>query len=96
MTALSNFAPNPLVHSATGMIRFSMAREGNAMIEIFDLNGRRVKTVFDGVAAQGTNEVAWNGTDEFARPVASGVYFYRLHAGNADYAKKLVVVHGGR
>jgi hypothetical protein len=96
VTTLSNFAPNPLMSSETGKIRFTMAREGNAVVDIFDLNGRKVKTVFDGVASQGPNEVAWNGKDAFSRPVANGVYFYRLRAGNKDFSKKLVVVRSGR
>jgi hypothetical protein len=94
-TALSNFAPNPLVGAAQGRIQFTMSRDGSAAIDVFDVNGRLVRTVFDGVAKEGVNEAFWNGTDASERPVASGVYFYRLRANGDEFSKKLVVVQNG-
>ena len=91
-TTLSNFAPNPLLAGKTGRISFTMAREGHASVDMFDVDGRLVKSLFDGVAQQGPNEVFWNGTDETSRQVASGVYFYRLNANLQDFSKKMVVV----
>ena len=77
-TTLSSFAPNPLVAGKTGRIRFTMAREGRASIDVFDLNGRMVRNVFEGIALEGPNEISWDGADAAGRTVASGVYFYRL------------------
>jgi hypothetical protein len=94
-TALANFAPNPLLNGAKGTIQFTMARDAKAAVEIFDVNGRLVRTVFDGVAKEGLNVVHWDGTDSGSRSVASGVYFYRLKANDEEYAKKLVVVRNG-
>jgi hypothetical protein len=94
-TTLANFAPNPLLAGAKGKITFTMAKDGPANIDIFDVNGRLVKTVFDGIAQAGPNEAAWNGTDFTGRDVASGVYFYRLRADQKDLSKKMVVVRNG-
>jgi hypothetical protein len=94
-TTLANFAPNPLLAGATGKITFTMANEGPANIDIFDVNGRLVKKVFDGIAKEGVNEAFWNGTDNTGRDVASGVYFYRLRAASDDFSKKMVVVRNG-
>jgi hypothetical protein len=94
-TTLANFAPNPLLTGATGHIQFTMAREGKAKLDIFDVNGRLVRSVFDGIASAGPNEVVWNGTDESGRQVASGVYFYRLRANAEDFSKQMVVVRNG-
>lgn len=94
-TTLANFAPNPLLAGAKGKITFTMEKEGPANIDIFDVNGRLVKTVFDGVAQAGPNEASWNGTDFAGRDVASGVYFYRLRADAKDFSKKMVVVRNG-
>jgi hypothetical protein len=94
-TTLLNFAPNPLLTGATGHIRFVMAREGKAKLDIFDVNGRLVRTVFDGSLPAGPQEQAWNGTDESGRQVASGVYFYRLRANAEDFSKQMVVVRNG-
>jgi flagellar hook assembly protein FlgD len=94
-TTLANFAPNPLLTGATGRIQFTMAREGKANVDIFDVNGRLVKSVYDGIALEGVNEAFWNGTDGTGREVASGVYFYRLRTGAEDFSKKMVVVRNG-
>jgi hypothetical protein len=94
-TTLANFAPNPLLAGAKGKITFTMEKDGPANIDIFDVNGRLVKTVFDGVAQAGPNEASWNGTDFTGRDVASGVYFYRLRADLKDLSKKMVVVRNG-
>ena len=94
-TSLANFAPNPLMTGLTGRIQFTMAREGKAKIDIFDVNGRLVKSIFDGIAQEGVNEAFWTGSDETGRQVASGVYFYRLRANTEDFSKKMVVVRNG-
>jgi hypothetical protein len=96
VTSLANFSPNPLMSGSDGKIRFTLAREGYARIDIFDINGRKVRTVFDGTATQGPNEAVWNGTDDLSRTVAGGVYFYRLRTSDQEFTSKLVVVRGGR
>jgi len=95
-TTLADFAPNPLATGAIGHLQFTMARQGKATLEVFDIEGRRVKSVVDGVALEGLNDAFWNGTDESGRLVASGVYFYRLRALGEDLSKKMIVVrsHG--
>jgi hypothetical protein len=93
-TALLHVSPNPLSSGNRGSIRFTMEREGRAKVQVFDLNGRLVRTVFDGVAREGENETSWNGTDETGRRMGSGVYFYRLRAFDKEIAHKLVLVQG--
>jgi hypothetical protein len=94
-TTLANFAPNPLLAGATGRIQFTMARDSKAKVDIFDVEGRLVKTVFDGIAQEGINEAFWNGSDATGNQVANGVYFYRLRANTEDFSKKMVVVRNG-
>lgn len=90
-TGLAYFSPNPLLSRRAGRIEFSMAQDGPARVDIFDLNGRLVKTVFDGPATAGPHETSWDGTDASGRPVANGVYFYSLRAEGQTFAKKVVV-----
>ena len=71
-----------------------MARQGMASIDVFDIEGRLVKSVMNGVALEGINDAFWNGTDESGRQVASGVYFYRLRALGEDLSKKMIIVRG--
>lgn len=94
-TTLGDFAPNPLISGAAGHIQFTMKAEGKATIDVFDIEGRLVKSVFNGIAKEGINDAFWNGTDETGRQVASGVYFYRLRALSDDMSKKMVVVSNG-
>jgi hypothetical protein len=94
-TELIGVAPNPLGVGEMGRIRFSMEHDGPAKLEVFDLQGRRVITVFDGKAKLGTNEATWDGRDASGSHVANGVYFYRFRALDQDQTRKLVVV-GGR
>ena len=54
-----------------------------------------MKSVFEGTAAEGVNEISWNGTDETGRRVASGVYFFRLRTLGTDYSRKMVVLRNG-
>jgi flagellar hook assembly protein FlgD len=95
-TALLPFAPNPLVGGATGKIRFTMAEEARATVEVFDLNGRLVRTVFSGMAQRGPNEVTWGGHDQAGRAVASGVYFIRLKTPDRSLRTKLVLIGNDR
>jgi len=94
-TGLASFAPNPLMGGATGRIRFTMARDGQAKVTIFDINGRLVKTVYDGPARQGENEATWDATDSSGRRAASGVYFIRMSTLGEQFRTKLVLLGNG-
>jgi hypothetical protein len=94
-TLLSELVPNPISAGQTGHIRFSLERDAAAKLEILDLQGRRVRTIFDGPAKVGQNEAIWDGRDASGTYVANGVYFYRFRALDQDQTRKLVIV-GGR
>ncbi|MHC4479298.1 MAG: FlgD immunoglobulin-like domain containing protein, partial [Planctomycetota bacterium] len=70
--SLSNY-PNPFNSSTT--ISFSLREEGHAKLEIYDIQGRLVKTLIDGGMSAGASYVSWDGTDSGGRVVASGIYF---------------------
>ena len=94
-TSLLGLSPNPLAVGKTGTIAFTMARKSHASIDVFDLGGRLVKTLFNDIAPEGENEVFWNGTDETGRQVVSGVYFYRLKANLHEFSKKMILIRNG-
>jgi len=75
--------PNPSRGAIT--FTFSLPAAGPATIVLYDLTGRRVATVFDGVGEAGENEVA------AALELAPGVYVSRLEAGGDVAAKRLVI-----
>lgn len=82
--------PNPFNPKTT--ISFSLPREERVTLAVFDAAGRRVKTLHDKVEGAGVHRVIWDGTDEAGRPVASGVYFYRMDAGKFSQTKKMLLV----
>jgi choice-of-anchor B domain-containing protein len=80
---LGNF-PNPF-HPATA-IRFELPQATAVKLRVFDPAGRAVRVLVDGARAAGTQSVVWDGRDDAARPVASGVYYYRLEAPDLDFS----------
>ena len=80
--SLSNF-PNPF--NSTTEIAFDLPKAGKVSLKVFDLLGREVAVVQEGMMAAGSHRVNFDGKD-----LASGVYVYRLQAGDAVQAKKMV------
>lgn len=86
---LDQNGPNPFNPVTT--IRFSLRRETSVKLEIFAVTGRRVKTLVDGITAAGSHELVWDGTDDAARHLGSGLYFYSLEAGGKRVTRKMIL-----
>ncbi len=82
--ALGQNYPNPFNPSTT--IRFSIHTAGVVSLQVFDVLGRAIATLVNETKAPGEYSVPWDATD-----VPSGVYFYKLVAGNSVAVKKLMV-----
>lgn len=83
--------PNPF--NPRTEIRFDLPQAVAGMsLEIFDLAGRRVTMLAEGPHAAGRHSVVWNGTDDDGRPVASGIYLYRLESPVFRQTHKLALV----
>ncbi len=70
--------PNPF-NPETSM-RYELPHDGNIMLAVFDLNGRRIALLESGLKTAGRHFIRWNGRDSAGNRVPSGVYFYRLEA----------------
>jgi len=77
--------PNPFNPSTT--IRFSLQAAANVTLTVFDMRGREVETLVKSRFAAGEHTILWD-----AGSLASGVYFYRLHAGSFTETRKLLLV----
>ena len=77
--------PNPFNPSTT--FSFELKFEDDAELVIIDARGRLVRVLVQGVQSAGMHEVAWDGTDDQGRQVASGVYYYRLRAAGLQYTR---------
>jgi flagellar hook assembly protein FlgD len=88
---LGNAYPNPM--NPTTRIQFTNETEGGKVtLQIFDVTGRLVKTLVNGNLTAGPHEVVWDGTTDSGSSTPSGMYFYKMTAGNFVSAKKLVVM----
>ena len=63
-------------------VSFFLGAPARIELAVFDLAGRRVRTLVAGERPAGTHEVWWEGGDEHGRPVATGVHFLRFSAGD--------------
>ena len=80
--------PNPF--NPTTNIEFEMTAQADVMIEIFDVSGGYVATLYSGIANPGIHHLTWNGTNDFGQMISSGVYFYKMTSGNSVQARKLL------
>jgi hypothetical protein len=71
---------------------FQLEVASEVRLLLYDLRGRLIATVHDGVLPAGAHAVAWNGRDRNGQSVGAGVYFARLEAGSLTTTGKLVVV----
>lgn len=82
--------PNPFNPSTT--LRFEMASAGAARLEVFAIDGRRLRTLVDEQLEAGLHERIWDGRDNSGRPMASGVYFAQFKRPGLSESKRLVLL----
>jgi hypothetical protein len=86
------FANRPNPFNPTTTIRFALPRAERAVLVVYDVSGRRVATIANGLFGPGEFDASWDGTDESGRDVASGIYFARLTAGDFAAVRKTVLL----
>ena len=89
-TRLLQNHPNPFTPSTE--IEFIMPQAGRASVEVFDIQGRLVTTLFNGTADIASNIVEWDGTDDDGNRLGSGIYFYRLTTVAGVETRKMVLL----
>jgi len=77
--------PNPFNQSTK--IKYQVARSGNVTLKVYDILGREVATIVNEEKKPGVYEVEFNGS-----ALSSGVYFYKLNAGDFTQIKKLLLL----
>jgi hypothetical protein len=83
--------PNPF--NATTSLSVAMPATGWAKLRLFDLRGRRVRTLVDELVPAGRTDYVWDGRDDLGRVLSSGVYFARLvTSGGSTQVQKLMLV----
>jgi M6 family metalloprotease-like protein len=82
--------PNPFNPSTT--ISFTLPERMPVTLTVYDAGGRAIATLIDATRPAGVNEVGWDGRGASGERVASGVYFYRLEAGDKVLTKKMLLL----
>jgi len=92
--ALYQNHPNPFNPSTeiTFALPGGTANDVQVRLQIFDTRGRLVRTLVDDSRAPGQYSVSWHGRDDSGRVLASGVYYYRLEAGEEKITKRMALL----
>ncbi|MFC1565181.1 FlgD immunoglobulin-like domain containing protein, partial [candidate division KSB1 bacterium] len=82
--------PNPFNPSTT--IRYELLEASHVRMNIYNVMGQHIKTLFSGYKPEGEYTVKWDGTNDSGQKVSAGMYIYRLTAGNSSICKKMVLI----
>jgi len=88
--ALEQNAPNPFNSSTT--IRFALSEPGAVSLEVYNTAGQQVAELVRGHREAGAYRVHWDGRDDGGRPLASGIYLYRLQTPARGATRKLLLL----
>ena len=87
---LQNY-PNPF--NQTTRIPFSIPRESNIELNIFNIKGQRIKQLVSEQLSEGNHSVIWNGDDELGKTVSSGIYYYKLNVnGKTEVVRRCLML----
>ena len=81
--------PNPF--NSTTQIKFSLEKESNVSLTVYNLTGQKVRTLVDDKLNLGEYWIAWDGRDDWGMPVSSGIYLYRMKADNYSELRKMIL-----
>jgi hypothetical protein len=88
--ALKQNYPNPFNPVTT--IRYDIPENTHVKMVIYDILGRQVRTLVNRDHDPGYYKILWDGRNEMGKEMASGVYFYQIHAGSFHKNAKMIVV----
>ena len=82
--------PNPF--NPTTTIRYALPKDVSVQLEVFNLLGQRVKVLTNGYQSAGFKTIVWDGSDQYGNAVSSGIYIYRLTAGEFTKTRKMMLM----
>ena len=82
--------PNPF--NPTTLIRYDLPVNEHVSINIYDLTGKRVKSLVNTNQDAGYRSIYWNATNDLGQPVSAGMYIYTIQAGEFRQTKKMVLL----
>jgi hypothetical protein len=88
--ALHQNAPNPF--NPLTAISFDLPEPSPVRLAVYNVRGELVSVIVDRFMSAGHQEVVWKGVDRHGSSLASGIYFYRLEAGDYIHTRKMVLM----
>jgi hypothetical protein len=82
--------PNPF--NSETIIEYFLPTESRVRITVYNILGQKVKTLLDRRERAGRKRVAWDGKNETGNEVSSGIYFYRIEAGEFKKTKRMLLL----
>lgn len=82
--------PNPF--NPVTQITFNLPSQGEVVLNIYNIAGKKVKTLLRETLNAGEKNISWNGTNQNGTRVSSGVYFYVLEYNGNRYSKKMILM----
>lgn len=82
--------PNPF--NASTAFAFTLPADGKAALDVFDLDGGKVRTLLSGNLPAGDHDISWDGRADDSRAVGSGIYIYRLRAAGRVLSGRVMLV----
>jgi hypothetical protein len=82
--------PNPFNPATT--IRYQLPKASRVILKIYNIFGHEVRTLVNERQSAGVNSVVWDGRDQSGKEVSSGIYIYRLQAGESIQSRKMSFV----
>jgi hypothetical protein len=91
-TSFSLFQNYPNPFNPSTIIQYTIPLRSQVLIDVYDILGRRVRTLLNEVRDAGTYEIEWNGRDDSGIPVSSGLYLYRFSSEGTNIIKKMMLI----
>ena len=88
--ALEQNYPNPF--NPTTSINYTLQQKSRVELVVYNLLGKKIATLVNTDQNAGSFQVTWDGTDMFGNQAASGVYFYKILAGDFVDMKKMILI----
>jgi hypothetical protein len=82
--------PNPFNNMA--IIQYELPVQSSVELDVYNLRGQKIMTIFQGNQPPGTYSVLWNGRDENQRRVSSGIYIFYFKAGMQRFTQKALLL----
>jgi hypothetical protein len=88
--ALHNNYPNPF--NPVTNISYDIPEVAQVTLDIYNISGQKVRTLAQGQHEPGRYRIQWNATNDYGKPLSSGMYIYKIHAGDFVSVKKLILM----